>query len=69
MDLVHKAEEVMMCHLQSDDPQIRQRAAEYILNRLGRTTGWGEDRLFGITVNADDMNRQITAIFGIQNNT
>ena len=69
MDFINEAERVVMENLHDPDPSIRQQAAQYVLNRLGRTKGWGEDRLFGITVNAEDMNRQVTAIFGIQNNT
>ena len=66
MDFINEAERVVMENLHDPDPSIRQQAAQYVLNRLGRTKGWGEDRLFGITVSQDEQTKQIHAIFGIQ---
>lgn len=39
-----------MDNLHDQDPSIRADAAKYVLNHLGRTQGWGEDRIFGITI-------------------
>lgn len=66
MDFINEAERVVMENLHDPDPSIRQQAAQYVLNRLGRTKGWGEDRLFGITVSQDEQTKQIRAIFGIE---
>lgn len=66
MDFINEAERVVMENLHDPDPSIRQQAAQYVLNRLGRTKGWGEDRLFGITVSQDEQTKQIHAIFGIE---
>lgn len=66
MDFINEAERVVMENLHDPDPSIRQQAAQYVLNRLGRTKGWGEDRLFGITISQSEQTKQIHAIFGIE---
>ena len=41
--MIDKAEAVLMQNLDSENELIRQKAAEFVLNRLGAARGWGQN--------------------------
>ena len=64
-ELVSLAEETLLANLKSDNPQVSQRAAEFILKTLGRET-YAVDPAAQITVKSDgDTQIQIQQLFGI----
>lgn len=64
-ELVSLAEETLLANLKSDNPQVSQRAAEFILKTLGRET-YAVDPTTQINVKSDgDTQIQIQQLFGI----
>ena len=64
-EIVSLAEETVLSNLHSPNPQIAQRAAEFILKTLGRET-YAVDPTTQITVKSDgDTQIQIQQLFGI----
>ena len=64
-EIVSLAEETLLANLKSDNPQVSQRAAEFILKTLGRET-YAVDPAAQITVKSDgDTQIQIQQIFGL----
>ena len=61
--VVDKAEKVMTSLLDSQNEQIQQKTAEYILKSLGKSRGWGQDPSTQINVNSESVD--IKQIFGI----
>lgn len=66
--LLDKAESVVNDNLESQDANLRQRAAEYILNHIGHKRGWTNNNIQAVQVSYDEQTKQIQAIFGIQSN-
>lgn len=64
--LIDKAEQVLFDNLESNDESTRQRAAEFVLNRLGQQRGWSTSPVL-VSVNNDPEKQttSIQAIFGI----
>ena len=64
-ELVSLAEETLLANLKSDNPQVSQRAAEFILKTLGKDE-YSTDPAAQITVKSDgDTQIQIQQIFGL----
>lgn len=64
-EIVSLAEETLLANLKSDNPQVSQRAAEFILKTLGRET-YAVDPTTQITVKSDgDTQIQIQQLFGL----
>lgn len=64
-DMIDKAEAVIMDNLESPSEMTRQKAAEFILSRLGGARGWGTNPMIGVQINSNDQTKTIQAIFGI----
>ena len=64
-EIVSLAEETMLANLKSDNPQVSQRAAEFILKTLG-SEEYAVDPTTQITVKSDgDTQIQIQQLFGL----
>ena len=53
-DIIDKAEAVIMDNLESDSEMTRQKAAEFVLSRLGASKGWGPNPTIGVQINSND---------------
>lgn len=62
---IDEAEKVVMENLNDDNPYIRQKAAEFVLSRMGCRRGWGTSPLLAVQIEASEQTRQIKAIFGL----
>ena len=55
--------------IQTKDPYLRQKAAEFTLSHLGRHRGWGPDNYRAMEINVDtsndDVKVKINEIFGV----
>ena len=65
--MVDMAEKKLMECLNSDDDGVAQRAAEFILRRMGAKRGWGDSPVVKqcITTDETDGKTQIMQIFGM----
>ena len=67
--VVDKAEKVMTSLLDSQNEQIQQKTAEYILKSLGKSRGWAIGDYPAMQVNVsktgDDIKVQLNTLFGL----
>ena len=67
--VVDKAEKVMTSLLDSQNEQIQQKTAEYILKSLGKSRGWAIGDYPAMQVNVsktgDDIRVQLNTLFGM----
>lgn len=66
--IIDAAEKTVFENLNDPDAQIRERAAEFVLSRLGQKRGWGTGMMaaVGVKIDPDAQTKEIQAIFGIQ---
>ena len=55
--------------IQTKDPYLRQKAAEFTLSHLGRHRGWGQENFKSMEINVDpsskDVKVKINELFGV----
>lgn len=55
--------------IQTKDPYLRQKSAEFTLSHLGRHRGWGPDNYRAMEINVDTSNKdvkvKINELFGV----
>ena len=64
-ELVSLAEETLLANLKSDNPQVAQRAAEFILKTLGKEEYTSEPNVQVNVLSDGDAKIQIQQLFGI----
>lgn len=66
--IIELSEKVIVDALQHEDLNVRMDAAKYVLQRLGKNKGWGTNdiNLTKVEINNYDKEKQIKAIFNIQ---
>lgn len=64
-ELVSLAEETLLANLKSDNPQVAQRAAEFILKTLGKEEYSSEPNVQVNVLSDVDAKIQIQQLFGI----
>ena len=65
-DIVDEAEKVLYEKLHSDNEQVAQRAAEFILKSLGKKRGYADQPQVEVNVKSDgDAEIQIQQLFGL----
>ena len=65
-DIIDEAEKVLLEKLHSDNDQVAQRAAEFILKSLGKKRGYADQPQVEVNVKSDgDTQVQIQQLFGL----
>lgn len=64
--IVALAESNLVGFLGSTDDRCRMEATKFVLSRLGRNDGYGDQPMIAVEVNTDEKRAQIRALFGIK---
>lgn len=66
--IVSLAESNLLAFLASPDSRCRMEATKFVLSRLGRNDGYGDQPMIAVEVSTDEKRAQIRALFGIKDN-